>query len=365
MIREHADGAAAVAVAVETTAFRSTIGAGIRVRSARVGRRRRLLSVAVLLCVAFAVYGDPLIIKLATVAPQGSPWDDTLRALAGRIYEISGGEITVKVYPDGIVGDESDLVRKMRLGRLNGAALTQLSLASIVPEILALSTPFLVESSDEFAYLIDQWSEPLRTKFEEEGFVVLTFGEAGWVHFFSTESVETPDDLRALHLAVPAGDGEMLQIWRRLGFTAYPLSMPDYAMGLQTGMIDAFYAPPSAVAAFGWYGKVGYMNSLPVAPVLGAIILTKRTWERIPEAYHDRIREIAEQAGASISAASRTLESESIALMVQAGVEIVQTDPEAETAWRSLGEAGAELAVGRLFPPEALDVLRELLRSYR
>jgi len=326
---------------------------------------RFIVCILAVCLVAPMSFASPTVLKIASVAPQGSPWVETLRELAGNVKTATDGAVEIKIYPDGIIGDEPDIVRLMRLGRLQGAALTQLALASIVPEVLAISTPFLVESGEEFTFLVRRLSDRLKERFEDEGFVALAFGEAGWIHFFSAEPIASPADLESMRLAVPAGDSNMLYIWRRLGFSAFALSMTDYAMGLQTGMVDAFYAPPSVVASFGWDGRVEYMNALPAAPVLGAIVLTQAAWRTLSEEQRDSIREFAGVAGDSISASSRMLEADSIRVMAENGLKVIEPDESEETQWRELGGAGGEMAVGRLFSNDALGDVLGLLDEYR
>lgn len=319
----------------------------------------------ILIGLHLAAMASAIDIKVGTVAPQGSPWDNALRELAARWYEITDGEITLKVYADGIVGDEPDLIRKMRLNQLSGAALTQLGLAEIDPAVLALSTPFLVAGSEEFTYLIETLHETYESRFADAGYIALSWGEAGWVRFFGTEAIQSPGDLSRLALAIPAGDDEMLQIWRSLGYPSFPLAMSDYAMGLQTGMVEAFYAPPAAVAAFGWYGRIGYMNELPVAPVVGAIVLTDRAWQRIPEHYRAELLATARAAGERITNESLKVETEAIRVMIDRGVERIEVDAVGEAAWRELGIAGGELAVGRLFSASDLALVTEALERFR
>ena len=335
----------------------------IRARRSVVLIFARVLCICTFMTFAFSV--GAIDIKIATVAPQGSPWDNALRELAAKWFEISDGSVTIKVYSDGIVGDEPDMLRKMRIGRLDGAAITQLALAEIHPEIMAISTPYLLRSIEEFRFLLASLAPDYESALLEEGFVPVSWAEGGWVHFFASKSLSSPEDLAQLALAVPAGDDEMLQIWRRLGFRAIPLSMNDYAMGLQTGMVTAFYAPPAAVAAFGWYGPISYMNAVRVAPAIGAVVLTEKAWRSVPEEYYAAFRASASEIGDRLTDASIAVESEAIAAMQSQGVVVVESTDSERRAWAQLGISGGDLAVGRLFTAEAYQSVIDLLDSYR
>src|SRR5262249_42772123 len=73
-------------------------------------------------------------IKLATLAPKDSPYYDILRDMGEAWREASGGRIELRIYPDGVAGDESDVVRKMRVGQLQASAMSGGGLTDIVPE---------------------------------------------------------------------------------------------------------------------------------------------------------------------------------------------------------------------------------------
>ena len=306
-----------------------------------------------------------LVLKIATAAPRTSPWFDALSELASDWSRITNGEVSVKIYPDGIVGDEPDIVRKMRIRRLDGAALTQLALGIVVPDILALSSPFIVQSSEEFEFLIERLSEPLGEAFRSEGFVVLSWADAGWVHFFAEDTLRTPNDLKRTKLAVNATDDEMLQIWRELGYSAFPLGMIEYAMGLQTGMVNSFYATPALVAAYGWFGRIKYMNPVALAPILAAIVLSESAWRSVPEQYREEMARVAVEIGRKITTASRDLDRIATEALASQGVIIEKLSPEDERKWTEFGKIGGEMAAGRMFSREALETVEALLAEYR
>lgn len=302
-------------------------------------------------------------LKMATEAPLGSPWDNALRELAGTWSEISDGEVRLKIYAGGIVGDEPDMLRKIRIGQLDGAAFSQLALASILPEIMAVSTPYLVQTIEEFRYLIAALTPEYERRLLERGLVAISWAEGGWAHFFAVDPIAQPADLLRLKLAVPAGDDEMLQIWRRLGYSAFPLSLTEYAMGLQTGMVEAFYAPPAAVAAFGWFGRISYMNVVPIAPVIGAVVLTTEAWDSISEEHRAAFIESAHAIGRNLTEAAIDVEQDAIDVMIEQGIKVVESQLPAE--WWELGISGAELAQGRLFSSEEYEKVVSLLETYR
>ena len=112
----------------------------------------RLICATVLACAALLVrpvdaQSPVILVKIATIAPDGSPWHDVLVELAERWRAVSQGGVQVKIYAGGTHGDEAELVRKVRIGLLQGASITSNGLDTISPGFSAFSVPLLFESS--------------------------------------------------------------------------------------------------------------------------------------------------------------------------------------------------------------------------
>src|SRR5438477_2502677 len=124
------------------------------------------------------------VLKLASLAPEGSIWMVLLHDWAKNVEEHTGGKVKVKFYAGGVAGDERDAVRKMRLGQINGAVVTSIGLGLIQSEVRVLELPMLVQSYQELDYVRNALDGDLRRKFEEKGYVLLAWGDVGPVHIF-------------------------------------------------------------------------------------------------------------------------------------------------------------------------------------
>ena len=304
-------------------------------------------------------------LKIGTIAPPGSPWEESLLEIASEWDRISNGRVKLRIYAGSVGASEADLVRKMRIGQLQGASLTQVALAGIVPDILSLATPFLIRDDDEYEYVIEGFLPALSDGFRQKGFEFLNWSTAGWVHFFGSQSIHNPGDLRRMNLAVPADDADMLQIFRALGFKAFALSIPEYIVGLETGMVNSFFAPPLVVVAFQWFGFATHMCVLPVTPVFGANIVTSKAWETIPQELRPALAEAARKAGESLSAETAVLDAQAIVAMQERGLIVDEVGKEDLAEWRTLADEGITKAFHSLVSPEAIERLRALLAEYR
>ena len=320
---------------------------------------------AVMVVAFLAAPAGSLTIKLATVAPTGSPWDYSLHELKNEWSRLSGGTITLKTYTGGIAGSEPDMIRKIRIGQLDAAAVTINGLNQISPEILSLSVPFLIHSDEELSYVMAKTKGHFDTIFETNGFHVIAWYNAGWVHFFSRDAVVYPDDLRYQRLSVNASEADVLQAWRNIGFQAIPLSIPDITMGLQSGMVDAIYAPPMMAAANQWFAMADNMSTVRLAPVVSAVIISSRTWNRIPKDMRELLVTSTENVMSRLVDETLVLEQKSMDVMKRNGLTVVETTPEAEAEWRRLAAISLKWFAGRTFTSDTLQEVTRHLTAFR
>jgi TRAP-type transport system periplasmic protein len=325
--------------------------------------------ICVLAAVLSAVVGlgslSGLTIKIGTVAPAGSPWDDVLRHIASQWATLSGGRVTLRIYAGGSAGGESDMIRKMRFGQLQGAALTQLALGELDPDILALDVPFLITSQGEFDYVLAKSRPYFEQQFQKAGYKMLTWAGAGWVHFFATKPINTPAELRRLRMGVPEGDEELLAVWKNLGFNVVSLPIPDIMAGLQSGLVDAFYSPPSAAAVFQWFSSAGHMSALKVVPVIVGLVIDEKTWNKIPAELQQPLAAAVLSDEQDLARIGDELDTQAIDAMVSEGLTIDPVSPAAASEWQALGKEGARQVIGSLIPRSIYDKIVGYLGEYQ
>ncbi|HEY5577793.1 MAG TPA: TRAP transporter substrate-binding protein DctP, partial [Deferrimonas sp.] len=255
-----------------------------------------LLLAAALLSWPGAARSAPTVVKMATLAPEGSSWYRVLQEMGEEWRKASGGAVTLRIYPGGIAGDEDAVIRKMRIGQIQAAAITGIGLAYLEPSFYALHIPMMYESDEEFDFVRDRYAPVLERKLEEKGFIVLNWGDAGWVRFFSKDPVVTPAEAKALKLFQWAGDTNLVQLYKETGFHPVPLSTNDLLPGLQTGMVNGFSSTPLVALAFQWFGLAPHMADLRYAPLTGATVIERRAWEKIPPGLRPKLLEASRRA---------------------------------------------------------------------
>jgi TRAP-type C4-dicarboxylate transport system substrate-binding protein len=298
-----------------------------------------------------------LTVKLGSLAPVGSPWEKALRRMASEWRTITEGEVDLKIFMGGIAGGEEDMLRKVKIGQLHAAAITALGVAELSPDIAVLSVPFLIQTEEELDRILEKASPLFEEAIEREGFKVLTWSKSGWLHFFAKKSIVYPEDLKAQRLTIPNADPDILQTWRVLGFKALPLSLPDILSGLQSGMVDAFYAPPLVAAVYQWFSVANNMSPIRLAPVMGAIVIGKSTWNRIPERWRAQLLESVRRVEADLYGEIQDLERESLVLMQRNGLDVNDLPEDAEERWQKAIEEGFDIVVGKSFSREIYDLI--------
>ena len=328
--------------------------------------KRLILSLSFFLLLFAVTPAFSQVIKLGTVAPEGSPWHETLLEVAQQWKELSHGRVTVRIYAGGVAGDEADMLRKIRIGQLHATALTTVTLLSIVPDIEAISFPMLVQTDGEFDYIIEKLSPEFEARLAEKGFKVLTWSSAGWAHFFTKEPVITPEDMKKRKLFMWGSDTTYLELLKVSGFSPVPLAITDLLPSLQTGLVDAFAAPPTAALAFQWFALAPHMTDFRWQPLPGTTVVSMRQWNRIPADLKPALEKAARQAGARLQKRIRELEEAALTAMKDHGLTVHPVPKEAEEQWRTLvREKGYPVFVGPRFSEKMFHRVRGLLDEYR
>lgn len=307
----------------------------------------------------------PTVIKMATLAPEGSSWHKVLQDMGERWKKATDGAVVLRIYPGGVAGDEDAMIRKIRVGQLHAAAVTGIGLSYLDRSFYALHVPMMYASDEEFDYVRERISPVLEKKLEEKGMVVLNWGDAGWVHFFAQTPFTRPSEVKAMKLFVWAGDSNLIQLYKETGFNPVPLSAIDILPGLQTGLINAFDTTPLAALAFQWFPLAPHMADLRWVPLTGATIIDRKAWLKIPESLRPRILEASQEAGKHLRTEIRRLNDEAVKVMVKNGLKVSRVPPDAQAEWRRIVEDVYPRIRGKIIPADMFDAARKYRDEYR
>lgn len=296
----------------------------------------------------------PVTVKLGTLAPAGSAWHDALRQLAQRWDEASGGQVKLKVYPGGVQGNEGEMMRKLSIGQLQAVAVTNLGLHDVIPQPEAFSTPLLFREDAEVRCALDRVRDRLESALEARGLVAVQWGEVGSASFFCTRPFRTPEEMAKAKVFAWEGDPGMVKVWRSAGLQPVVLSSTDLLAALTTGMVDCVSSVPLYMLTTRAFEKARHLIDLPLAPVVGATVVRKEVWERIPAGLRPRLAQIAREEGARIDSEIRRLNADAVVAMKGQGLSVDPVDP---AAWRPALERTWATLRGEVVPADFFDAL--------
>ena len=333
---------------------------------ARIATGLRGLSIllAGLLAAALPAVGAEL--KVATIAPDGSHWMREMRAAAAEIKERTGGSVEIRFYPGGVMGNDAQVLRKIRIGQLHGGAFTAGGLAERYSGLNLYGIPLLFRSLDEVDYVREHLDPVLTAGLEEAGFVGFGFIEGGFARLLANHPVRGIEDMRRRKVWVPEGDPISFFAMEELGLSPVVLPVTDVLTGLQTGLLDIVAASPVAALVLQWHTKVSYMTDVPVSYSMGLFALDKRAFMRLSESERQIVDEVVTRTVAKLDEAARDDNRRAREVLERSGVKVVHVDERNVESLR--GEIGA------IFPrirarsdvdAALLDRLVGLLEEYR
>jgi TRAP-type C4-dicarboxylate transport system substrate-binding protein len=303
-----------------------------------------------------------IIFKTATLAPPDSPWHEYLKEVAAGWHTASEGQVTLRIYPGGIAGNEADMIRKIRIGQLHAGAFSIGGLSLIAPEANALAIPMAIDSWQALDRVLAALGPRVQQRLEARGFVLLNWGDAGWARFFVPGADPSIDAVRKAKLFVQSGDDRFVEIWKSAGFNAVPLPYTDMLPALQSGMINAFNSTAILALASQLFAFTPYMIDMPWAPVVGATIVSKRTWMKIPSNLRPKLIEIAQQAGQRLQEKIRRLEEQAVLEMQKRGLTVIKPNDEQLRQWREVMQGAYPKLRGKIIPNDWFD---DALRAAR
>jgi len=310
----------------------------------------------------------PIRIKIATVAPKDSSYYRILLEMGERWRKASEGQIELRVYAGGLMGDEADSVKKMNIGELQGALLSAGGITAIDDSAGALGQiPMLFRSLVEEEHVREKLRPELDRRLLARGFMSLAWADSGWVRLFSRRAALRPGDYKSMKIFVAAsGSAQEMAIMQALGYTPRPLTMADALIQLQTGGVDAVPTLPVMALAGQYYTAIKHMTDVNWTPLVGALMLTKRAWDSIPQALHEPFMQAAQEAGRKLQAAGRLENEQAIATMkTKWQLEVHSLTPQIEAEWQAFAEGVYPRIRGTMVPAEMFDSAKRLVDEYR
>lgn len=308
---------------------------------------------------------DPQL-KIGSLVPKNSLYHRQLMEVGETWKKGQSGSPRFNVFTDGSQGGEAEMVRRMRIGQLQAALLSVVGLREIEPSIAALQNlPLAFRSWEELDYVREKMRPSMEKKFLEKGYVVLAWGDAGWVRFFSKQAAFSPDDFKKMKFFAWGAEAEQQEIMKSLGYTPVPLEPTDILPSIQTGMINVVPSTPYFALASQIYNTAPNMLEINWAPIVGAFVITKKSWDDMSPEVQRVLRASSDKAGQVIRNQARKEVEEAVIAMKKRGLQVNKPNEEQLKEWRTLSESLYPRIRGKMVPAETFDEVFAHLKTYR
>jgi TRAP-type C4-dicarboxylate transport system substrate-binding protein len=329
---------------------------------------RLIIGIVFWLGLAVAAHAqDAYVLKFATLAPQGSTWMNIITDWANQVEKESQGRLRFKLYPGGVMGDEPDVLRKIRFGQLQGAAFTGHGIGAIYSPARIFEMPFLFRNTEEIDAVRAQFMPEIEAGFRQNNFELLGWMEVGFLHFFSKNPLRTLDDLKKARIWLWDGDPMGIAFFKASGISPVPLPLTDVYTSLSTGLIDTTIAPPLGAIAFQWFTKTPYMSELPLSDGIGGLLVSRTFFTKLPPDLQALLRKTGAQASIRLIAETRRDNEKSLVVLRKNGIQTTLTwkDVNEKELYAQRDRAAAELIKSGYLPADMVSRVYKALTLYR
>lgn len=308
-------------------------------------------------------------LKFATLMPTGTSWSKLLDAWVKEVEEKSEGRLKFRMYPGGVMGDEPDVLRKIRKGQLHGGMFTGYGIGRIYSPARVLEVPFMFKTTDESDYVRDQIMPELEVGFRKSGFELLGWPEVGFIHFFSTQPITSMQSIKKLKIWLWQGDPLGEAFFKAAEIDPIPLSIIDVYTQLSAkhGSIDTVYTSSFGAIALQWYTKLNYGSRIPFTNAIGGLVVSNRFYSKLPEDLQQLLKTTGKRLSDDIRQRAREENEKSLSILEKNGIEFMfdWADADMNEMLEIRDQAAKYLEKSNYIPAETFTKAQQLVNDFR
>ncbi len=326
----------------------------------------RALLVAALVCLAASARGEPVVLRMAVVAPEGTAWAREFHAVSRDVERRTEGRVRVKWYLGGIAGDENQVFERVQRGSLEGTGSGGPGCRRVMPSLRVLEVPGLFQEAGEAKYVVNQLAADLAAEAQQSGFVYLGTSPLGAGIYFGRRPVTSMAELRATRIWIWDLETTFISLAREMGLNIVPAALERAGREFDAGHSDAFWALPTAALAFQWSTEAPYLVDLRGEYLFGCVLLTNRAFALISPDDQRQLRAATAQMANRLDEVSRQQEEALLHGAFQhQGVKIVPVSDSFRAEFFAAARVARDKMAPTLLPRELLQRARGLLSDYR
>jgi TRAP-type C4-dicarboxylate transport system substrate-binding protein len=303
-------------------------------------------------------------IRFASPLPRSSDWGRALDRMAADWEKATNNGVRVIVNHDGREGSEHKMISSLSSDAIQVALFTSTGIADICPAIMNLSVPFMIRNDRELDLVLQSILPELERRVRNE-FVILAWSRGGWVYIFSKEMVLTPDDLKRQRLGTITGMDDLNTVFRTMGFQLVETDFTTVGTRLASNMINSIYVIPALIAPMQLHRNLGHMLEMPIAPVMGAIVMNRVTWNKLTPAQQQEMIRATQRIAVDFDASVSRTEANAISAMGRDGLRVNRPSQTQIELWSRDLQTAMPSLVGPIFDRDLYSRINTILERAR
>lgn len=318
------------------------------------------------LLVTPSMFAADTVFKIATVSPDGAMWMIKMRQGTAEIGQRTQGRVRFKFYPGGIMGSDQSVLRKIRIGQLQGGAITVGSLSEVYPDSQVYGFPLMFDSFDEVDYVRKRLDDHILKGLEERGLVSFGFAEAGFAYLMSRKPLRSIEDVKSRKVWIPSGDEISRAVFDIAGISPVSLPVSDVLTGLQTGLLDTVGTSPIAAIALQWFTRVKYLTDTPLSYIAATLVIDRKALMKLAPGDQAIVREVMAREFTEIDAQNRRDNINALEALRKQGIVFVVPTPQELMQWKTIAIKAREKLIARgLYSADMIGALQYHLDTFR
>lgn len=344
------------------------------IRSARKeGRLNYAMARVGVWCLLWLIFASPAFgagapeyeIKLATLAPENSSLMQVFTEMNTELLKETGGKVGFKIFAGFVLGDEEDVLRKLRVGMVHAAAFTSSALTDVNPDLRAFLVPFLFDNYQEIDHVMGKFEADLKRGFSEKGFEVLGWPELGFLYFMSTTPISSLADVKGKKVWGKSNAPMLQAIMEKIGVSMVAINAPDVLMALQTKLVEVVYNSPYYALITQWYTQIKYLTDTPVTYVGGVLVMDKKFFAKIPAPLQETLRKVCARYLQRLVEQTRKDNADALEIIHKRGVQKVSPDPTQLKGFKDISDEAMAGLDAKAFPKATYQKIQAELGQYR
>lgn len=313
----------------------------------------------------FSTSSHAIVIKIATLSPDGTSWMKKMRLGAREIAERTNNRVKFKYYPGGVMGNENSILRKMRINQLQGAAVTSGALTGHFNDADIYGMPFLFNSANEVSYVRKHMDNLIIKGLEKNGLISFGLAESGFAYILSNSAIRSVDDLRQQKVWIPDTTAARDAV-KAFSFQPIPLPISDVLAALQTKLINTVAAPPIASIALQWHTQVKYLTDMPLLYGWGTLVIAKRTYKKLSHQDQNIVHQVMSRIFKEIDLENKQDNISALAALKNQGIHFIKPDQQQHAVWKALAKKANNQSVKNGINSEKMySLVNQLITEYK